>query len=208
MSRTKVESHTRELSMCRDQKSFGCSLSAWPWRVAASSRPECQWVNLNPDEIEDLRRRVVERDAGAAEDYPVQLFQCVDRGPEHNRSPLLEEQIVPLPEGPEQHFRYIRFYFDGMTAWFFLARARPFLPELLSLMLAHAGATFVMTQWFSKTRTAENLLEVAQDYARRRTNPGMSQTTTASAVHRALAGDNAGDRKDPFGVRTPRRVRK
>jgi len=137
------------------------------WRAAASNRPECEWVQLAPEEIDDLRRRVVTGDPGDPADYPVQLFQCVDRGPDHNRTPLLEEQSVPLADGSAQELRYIRIYLEGLTAYLYLARKQPIKPELLGTMLGYSNPTFVIAQRFSESRAAANLVEVMQDYSRR-----------------------------------------
>jgi hypothetical protein len=159
------------------------------WRAAASNRSECSWIQIAPEEVDDLRRRVVEEDPGDPADYPVQLFQCIDRGPDHNRAPILEEQSVPLADGSVQQLRYVRFYLEGMTAYLYLARKLPIKPELLATMLGYSKPTFVVAQRFSESRAASDLLEVVHDYARRGA-PGlqMRQSQVSTSVRDALNG--------------------
>jgi hypothetical protein len=85
------------------------------WRAGASNLPEFRYVPLTPEEIEDLRQKVFNRDPGAQEDYPIILHQLSTLGAPHNRAPLLEEDTIKIEGEPDRKVTYVRFYFEGLV---------------------------------------------------------------------------------------------
>ena len=96
------------------------------WRAGASKLAHFRYVTLRPEEIEDLRKRVFNRDPGAQEDYPIILHQICDLGAPHNRVPLLEEETFSISGEPDRRATYIRFYFEGLIARIYLTNRSEF----------------------------------------------------------------------------------
>jgi hypothetical protein len=130
------------------------------WRAAASSRPEFADIKLNEDDLEDLRQRVLYQNPGQLEDYPIQLFQLVNRGPAHNRTPILEYKTVINASGAEQEVPYIRFYFDGLVAHLLLCRHVPLIQGYLNTCLGFQDETIVFAYKAEESRTYSNLREL------------------------------------------------
>lgn len=131
------------------------------WRAAASTRPEFDEIILTDCDLEDLRLRVLNQNPGQPQDYPIQLFQLITRGPAHNRTPLLERKPIiniDCSEGPE--ISYVRFYFDGLVGHVHLARQHELDAEFLKTCLGFDDATIVFTHEFDKSRTMENIKEM------------------------------------------------
>ncbi|OOG58047.1 hypothetical protein B0E49_04245 [Polaromonas sp. C04] len=133
------------------------------WRAAASTRPEFSDIVLLKDELEDLRVRVLNKNPGRPEDYPIQLFQLTTRGTAHNRTPLLERK--PLVEDDGSHgemITYARFYFDGLVSHIHLPRGQQIGDGYLKVCLGFQEATAVFGHEFDHSRTEENLRTMAR----------------------------------------------
>lgn len=91
------------------------------WRAAATTLPEFRSVRLPEADLQELRRRVLNADAGSPSFYPTQLTQLSTLGVIHNHAPIA--MIKPLPvldrEGaPPVEVPIFRFYFDGLIVHF------------------------------------------------------------------------------------------
>lgn len=128
------------------------------WRAAASSRPEFADVALSDSEVEDLRLRVLHKTPGPVEDYPIQLFQLITRGPAHNRTPLLERKPLVKDDGSEgEMISFARFYFDGLVSHIHLPRGQPISENYLKVCLGFQETTAVFGREYDDSRTMENL---------------------------------------------------
>jgi hypothetical protein len=138
------------------------------WRAAASGLSHFRHVALTSEEIEDLRRRVFNRDPGAQEDYPIVLHQISDLGAQHNRVPLLEEETIIIEGEPDRRATYVRFYFEGLVAKIYLSNRSEFPVNFANLGINERSALIVVLHKFEHSRTRDNLLAMMRDYADRR----------------------------------------
>ena len=137
------------------------------WRAAATKRPEFDDINLQDDDLEDLKSRVFRQDSGQPEDYPIHLFQLITRGPNHNRTPLLERKLVPSADGrTELEIHYVRFYFDGLVSHIHLARREKLSPDYLKTCIGFTENTIVFAHKFDSSRTNDNINEMAETVTR------------------------------------------
>lgn len=131
------------------------------WRAAASTRPEFVDVELSEDDLEDVRVRVLGKDPGPVQDYPVQLFQLITRGHPHNRTPLLERKsIVTLDRSVGPEVRYARFYFDGLVSHIHLSRNVALHEDYLATCLGFGSSTIIFGHEFESSRTNDNIQEM------------------------------------------------
>lgn len=134
------------------------------WRAAASSLSEFKEIVLSPDVLEDLRLRVFHKHPGSPGDYPVQLHQLISKGPEHNRTPLLEYKPIPISateNGPE--VPYVRFYFDGLVAHIHLPTVMPLGEAYLKTCLGVLPELIVFAHEARQSRAFDNILEMMAD---------------------------------------------
>lgn len=155
------------------------------WRAAASQMAEFAEITVKPDVLEDLRRRVVTQDPGPAQDYPIQLFQMITRGLDHNRTPLLEEKFVPMRGLAPVRIRYIRFWFDGLVAHFHLD-PRGLTTDYLATTLGGADPCIVFVHEFEASRAFDNIKEMVATVAWEAQRPPTSLTAVARAAMTAL----------------------
>jgi hypothetical protein len=159
------------------------------WRAAASTRQEFEAVRLPTAVVEDLRQRVVLQEARHFEDYPVQLFQLITRGVDHNRTPLLERKQIPSDgDSPGADIQYVRFYFDGLVAHVHLATGRNLSPAYLRscVGLGANGFTIVVGHTFEQSRTWDNIQEMARTVAKESSVPPYALSVIAKAVRASL----------------------
>lgn len=137
------------------------------WRAGASGLSDFRHVVLTPDEIEDLRQRVLNRDPGAQEDYPIVLYQISNLGAPHNRTPILEEDTIVIEGEPNRRVIYARFYFEGLVAKIYLSSRSDFPENFEKLGINDHAEFFVFLEKFECSRTKDNLIEMMRDYAER-----------------------------------------
>ncbi len=138
------------------------------WRAGATKLEAFRHVKLTNSELEDLRLRVLSKNPGPAEEYPIVIHQLT-RGAEHNRVPLIEEEefvtVGGVPDGLKG--TYVRFYFDGLIARIYLG-SRSELPEWLPKIAIQDGKEFlVVVHSFELSRAKDNIVSVITDYIRR-----------------------------------------
>lgn len=89
------------------------------WRAAASDRREFARIVLPREQLEQLRRMVLNRDPQPLSFYPVELVQISTMGPAHNHTPITSMRTTPAFDGqPERQDLIVRFYFDGLAVHF------------------------------------------------------------------------------------------
>ncbi|MCO7642521.1 hypothetical protein NJI34_37760 [Pseudomonas sp. S 311-6] len=134
------------------------------WRAAASLRPEFIHVQLEDEEKENLRQRVLSCASGDFFEYPIILDQLITRGDPHNRVPILESCEFPGEGGAESmSVDSVRIYMDGLVARV-LITADEGLAKNLSIMCLGAGdETLVIARSFEKSRASDNMREVIVD---------------------------------------------
>ncbi len=158
------DSPMRELRL-QDAKKLRLFFLSLLWRAGASDLPHFRHVALSAEEIEDLRKRVFNRDPGAQEDYPIILHQMSDLGAQHNRAPLLEDEMIIIEGEPDRKATYVRFYFEGLVAKIYLSNRSELPVNFSNLGVNERSTFFVFLHKFEHSRTRDNLLTMMHDYA-------------------------------------------
>lgn len=132
------------------------------WRAAASTRPEFDAIVLQDSVIEDLRNRILRQEPGPIIDYPIQLFQIITRGVEHNRTPLLERKPIITDENGsfDEEVAYVRFYFDGLVAHIHIPDGQIFGTDYLNTCLGFQDNTVVLIHEYDDSRASANIMEM------------------------------------------------
>lgn len=138
------------------------------WRAAASSRPEFLDVQLTDEILEDLRQRVLTRNAGNVWDYPIVLDQLITRGTAQNRTPIMEnfELAVTGTTNPAS-VASVRIYLDGLVAKVILAKGLDLDKNAGGLFLGALDRSIIFARPFEQSRTKDNMIEVISDSVRR-----------------------------------------
>ena len=152
------------------------------WRSAATQRPEFSYVQLPAHVVEDLRRRVHDKDPGPFRDYPVQLFQIVSKGIPHNRVPILERTTIELETGERLEMNYVRVYFDGLVARVHVSLRDRFDERYLGTCLRSGESTIIFAHEFENSRTAANIKEMIDTVAEEGLEPQSPLTAVGAAV--------------------------
>lgn len=179
-----------EAAEAQDLQLFFLSLL---WRAAASTRPEFDEVKLLPHVLEDLRLRVLHREPGAAQDYPIQLFQLSTKGFAHNRTPLLERKRMPQPDNTwGDEVSYVRFYFEGLVAHVHLGAEVQFEPLYLASCLGGGAEHNTLVFWhrFEESRTWDNIKEMAATVQTELRTPPVRRTSVAEAARELFGEQN------------------
>lgn len=155
------------------------------WRSAATQRPEFSDVRLSSELLEDLRQRVFAKDPGSFGDYPVQLFQIVSKGIQHNRTPLLERTVVELESGACRDVDFVRIYFDGLVARVYLSLRESFDERYLRTCLRSEEGTIVFAHEFEASRTAANIKDMTSAVVKEKMEPPSRLNLVAAAVRDA-----------------------
>lgn len=129
------------------------------WRAAASERIEMESVKLPSAMLEKLRQIILNRTPLTVIDFPIRLYQLGDKGIIHNRTPLIEEMKIELPE-PFGVRTYIicRVYIDGLIAHITLNPDDDFLENSKSLLLGYNETLLVFIHKTKISRSLDDLL--------------------------------------------------
>jgi hypothetical protein len=132
------------------------------WRAAASTRPEFSKIALQDSIVEDLRHRILKEEPGPSADYPIQLFQIITRGVEHNRTPLLERKPIILDANGSslEEIAYVRFYFDGLVAHINIPDGQSFGPHFLNTCLGFQDNSIVFLHEYDDSRASADIKEM------------------------------------------------
>lgn len=153
------------------------------WRAAASKRPEFQDFTLQPDELEELRMKVLSQDPGDFSEYPIQLFQISTLGLHHNRTPLMESKETPnIESAPSQVVDYARIYFDGLTAHIHLPRGKMLGDIYLKTCLGNPEGAIVFLHRFENSRTHANFMEMIETVHQEQFTPQVPLNPIALAI--------------------------
>ncbi len=156
------------------------------WRAAASKRPEFRNINLPSSELEDIRCRVILKDPGRFQDYPVQLFQIGSTGVAHNRVPLLEtKEVADSVASPKETIDYVRIYFDGLVSHVHLPRDICLSETYLKTCLRAGEDTIVFLHKFEDSRAHSDLKELITTVAREQYSPNVPRTVLSVAMNSA-----------------------
>jgi hypothetical protein len=89
------------------------------WRAAATDRPEFADVTLPPDDLEQLRLKLLSNDPTPLSFYPTQLMQLYTIGETHNHTPITSTKTISsFGATPDRTIPIFRFYFDGLISPF------------------------------------------------------------------------------------------
>jgi hypothetical protein len=88
------------------------------WRACASDRHEFSEIVLPDEDLERLRRMILNSDPEPWHFYPIYLTQFSTFGDNHNHSPTAASLDIPNTDGSKVVGRMntYRFYFDGLIA--------------------------------------------------------------------------------------------
>lgn len=161
---------------CADPGEFRLFFLSLLWRAAATTRPEFREVDLNPSELELLRKMVRDRNPQPLDFFPISLLQIVTKGVGHNLGPFSKaffSDVGELYRDPDDNlppptkmfgFSTYRFYFDGLIVHVHRDLGKQInLTEVASFLVGHSSALMVMTQTgehsFQLTNIAQHIHE-------------------------------------------------
>ena len=166
-------------------KELQCFFLSLLWRSAASERPEFSLITLSAETLENLRQRIERQEPGPFSDFPVQLFQIISRGIEHNRTPLLERKLIELESGVRREVDYVRFYFDGLVAHAHISHKDSFDERYLNTCLRSDADTIVFVQEFKTSRAASDIKLMVTAVNNESRTPDFPISAIAAAVRDA-----------------------
>lgn len=126
------------------------------WRAASTSLQGYR-LSLPDNQIEMLRKMIVNKDAAPSGFFPVVLTQLTTKGPWHNAGPRAmslapDDQTAPIP--------FFRFYFEGLIAHIYDDVSGTFAEKLESLALSDDNYINVLTRPFEESAQHDWLQEV------------------------------------------------
>lgn len=153
------------------------------WRCAASTRTEFSEIVLAPEQLIDLRKRIIGGAPGPAKEYPVQLFQIVTRGIIHNRTPLLERKHIITADGSlGEEVPYVRLYMDGLVVHVHLGDSENINSDYLNTCLGSSERTIVFAHDFEDSRTKLDMDEMAAIVHAEQYRPSTPKHAISAAV--------------------------
>lgn len=153
------------------------------WRAAASSRPDFQGIALSDSALEDLRQRIVTHDPGIPTDFPIQLFQVISRGIEHNRTPLMERKSILTLDGARAgQVDCVRFYFDGLVAHIYVSGEHKFPDHYHQTFLGCHESCHVFVHEYDDARTSSDLNKMLNVVRRESNGHGIAITPILRAI--------------------------
>lgn len=152
------------------------------WRAAASQRPEFREIKIEQDTLEDLRLRVSNKNPGPHRDYPIQLFQIISKGINHNRAPTQEIKSIEIESGIQAQIEYVRFYLEGLVAHVHLPAKNAFADQYISTCLRSDTSTLIFAHTFDHSRTFANIKEMAAKVSAEEHMPPSNLNTIQSAI--------------------------
>lgn len=136
------------------------------WRAAATQLPEFFEISLPHDDLEMLRRGLVEGVALPIDFYPIQLTQLSTKGVMHNQAPRMDVKVMPdLEGGADYPLSFYRFYFDGLIAHFTMPHQRGPSPKEMGKLCVGAADTVVLsTVTFEESAQQVEIRAILEDY--------------------------------------------
>ncbi|BEN40748.1 hypothetical protein PTR23_11190 [Serratia nevei] len=135
------------------------------WRSAASEREEMDSVIIPINFLEKLRIAILNYNSLSANEFPIRLYQISDRGVAHNRTPIIDEDIIDFgsPIGIKK-YTVCRLYLDGLIAYITLDPDENYLENAQAIILGGNDETIVFLHTYENSRTFENLREVIEQH--------------------------------------------
>lgn len=137
------------------------------WRAAATKRPEFAEIDLPPDQLEMLRKMVLEGNWEPLGFYPASLSQLSTIGLRHNHAPLATiKQIPAIGEVPAWNEPIFRFFLDGLIIHFSrLSIEDNVAKNLGSQRVGNSNSLTISTVRFEESAQLENLRIVMAEAA-------------------------------------------
>lgn len=89
------------------------------WRAAATSLVEFDEIKLSNDDLEKIRKMVLEKNPEPLRLFPISLTQIATLGLRHNHTPIAQTKRIPSTDGKSERLEPIfRFYIDGLIIHF------------------------------------------------------------------------------------------
>lgn len=135
------------------------------WRSAASEREEMDTVTIPKNLLEKLRVAILSYDSLSSREFPVRLYQIANKGFAHNRTPIIEEDIIDfgIPVGI-RNYTVCRLYLDGLVAYITLDPDENYLDNYQALLLGGSNETIVLLHTYENSRALDDLREVMEQY--------------------------------------------
>jgi hypothetical protein len=102
--------------ICKDKSKLRLFFLSLLWRAASTHLTEFSNIKLNKDEIEKIRKMLINRDPGTLDFYPTTLLQISSKGHIHNFIPIVLDNVFDIGSGKTCRHHVFRFYFDGLIA--------------------------------------------------------------------------------------------
>ena len=137
---------------CSDPDQLRLFFLSLLWRAAATSLPDFDEIQLEPEELDGLRTMVLAGNPRPLDFYPISLFQLASKGRSHNLGPIASEWVTNY-EGENYRIQSFRFYFDGLIAH--VHRKGSFVPKYEPLYVGSSQDLLVQTgMWESSFQLA------------------------------------------------------
>lgn len=130
------------------------------WRAAVSKRPEMKYVELEDNIINLLSQIIKGESKNESYFFPITFDQLITKGPLHNRSPIIEEDIVDVDEKTKLHRRYVRFYFNGLVTNVHLSTDEESFNNFGKLALGFDHETFFICRDYENSRELSDIKEM------------------------------------------------
>jgi hypothetical protein len=142
---------------CADPDKLRLFFLSLLWRAAATELPEFHAVRVPLDDLERLRRMLVDGDPRPLDFYPTSLLQIVSRGDSHNLAPIAQDLGSPNNFDSNRTFRTFRFYFDGLIAHIYRHPRPELIYELGQHLVGYSTKLLVKTQKWKKSFQFANM---------------------------------------------------
>jgi|SRR5665213_971646 len=156
-----------EFEVQGDSKRLRLFLLSILWRASATTRREFSEIQLPKDDLEKLRRMVLEQNPEPLDFYPASLTQLSTLGVRHNHSPIAFTKQIPLLGGePGYEEPVFRFFLDGLIVHFSrLSIEKNAALNLGPLRVGGANSITISTVRYEDSAQAQNLAIVATEAA-------------------------------------------
>lgn len=133
------------------------------WRSAASEREEMDAIDISRDLLEKLRVAILSYDSLSANEFPVRLYQIANKGVQHNRTPIIEENIIDFGSSiGTRKYTICRIYLDGLIAYITLDPDKSYLDFFQSIIIGGNNETIIFLHTYENSRTFDNLQAVIE----------------------------------------------
>lgn len=133
------------------------------WRSAASQNYAVKNIVLPEHRLDALKQYALGNKPSDFLDFPVTLVQISTQGEMHNRSPLMDEKLLPALNGTnERKIPFVRFYFDGLIVHVHLESEDAPIESETSIFLG-TKETIVTCVDYSRSHQYDDMLLLAYE---------------------------------------------